>query len=289
MVWFGRRLLHSICAAAHAAPDGGLLDYWADGPAVDLFGGRLGAVDHRLGRRVDAFEQLLDVLAGQRLHLDALLLGLFQEGRILQGLHERAAQRTHPLVRNAGRREERTAHLLRGEQKLQHLPVLAAPGVVENGRDVRNLRMFFQRHLEQDVDPLLLQPVGLAQLEEGPADAAKSLGLPALHGQKDLGATGITGDDSELRPQELVEARGNITSWAAELAPPTISSVANTSVTVFTAAVCQATHTLFSMLALPIQLNRSGSNRAFWLPSSGSSAAVRAVMANSDPSRAALL
>src|SRR5215510_7716402 len=109
--------------------------------------------------------------------------------------------RTNPLVRNAGRREERTAHLLRGEQKLQHLPVLAAPGVVENGRDVRNLRMFFQRHLEQDVDLLLLQPVDLAQLEEGPADAAKSLGLPALHGQKDLGAAGITGDDSELRPQ----------------------------------------------------------------------------------------
>jgi hypothetical protein len=58
---------------------------------------------------------------------------------------------------------------------------------------------------------------------------------------------------------------------------------------VLTRAVCHMVQVVYSTLAVPIQLNRRPSNLALALPSSGSIAAVRPVIAKAVPSRVTVL
>ena len=114
------------------------------------------------------------------------------------------AQGAHALRRDARRREERPPHLLRREQEFENLAVVGRLGVVDDGRDVGQLRVLLERHLVKDVDLLVLEPVAFAQLEEGPADPAEAFHLASLHRQQDFGGPGITQHDLELRSDELV-------------------------------------------------------------------------------------
>src|SRR5438094_8619103 len=125
---------------------------------------RLGAVDHLFGRGVDAREQRIDRLAADVLDLDTELVGIDEERGILQGELEGAPQRREPLARHAGRREEWPSHLLRRKEELEHLAVLRRLGVVDDGGDVGQLWVLLERHLVEDVDLLVAQPVALAQL-----------------------------------------------------------------------------------------------------------------------------
>src|SRR5262245_34489706 len=114
-----------------------------------------GAVDDIPGRSVDALEQRLDCFAADMLDLDAHLLGILQEARVLERALEGCAQRREPVSRHAGRRKERPAHFLRRKEKLEHLAVFRRLGLVDERRYVRQLGMLLERHLEQDVDFLV--------------------------------------------------------------------------------------------------------------------------------------
>jgi len=77
-----------------------------------------------------------------------------------------------------------------------------------------------------------------------------------------LGAAGITGDDLNFRPHEFVQGARNITSWAAALAPPTISSVVKISSTVFARRGVPGDADAVLDIGVADQLNFSGSKRA---------------------------
>src|SRR4030081_133640 len=131
----------------------------------------LGAGDYLRRRRIDAFHQFLDLLAADMLHLDPHLVRTGEEWRVLQGQRKSLAQGAYAFDRDAGRREERAAHLLRREQEFEHLAVVGRLGVVDDGRKVGQFRVLLERHLVKYVDLLVLEPVTFAQLEEGPADS----------------------------------------------------------------------------------------------------------------------
>src|SRR5262249_1475056 len=112
------------------------------------------AVDHvrhrhrdGLWRLIDFLHDLLDRIARYRVDLQFHSIGLSEERPVLHCSHERIAQCSYAVGRNAGRSEERPSHRLAREDQLEYLLLLVVPGQVHDQRNVRQVGVLAERQL----------------------------------------------------------------------------------------------------------------------------------------------
>ena len=183
-----------------------------------------------------------------------------------------------------GGADERPAHHLAREDQPQDLPLLVGLGEIDDQRHVRQVGMLVERELHQDGELLLVEPFLVGRFHARPRPAAAALHLAALHGEADLVAARIAGDDLHLGaehavgdPRELVGVRRGAGAADDQLRVSMSSNLVMP-------LVFQATQMLTSLLALPIQVNLVASNCAALLPSSGSKPVPRPMMPKAVPS-----
>ena len=92
--------------------------------------------------------------------------------------------------------------ILPRDQKPQHLPLLVVRRALERHRHVRQIGVLLQIELHQHVD--LRQPVLLA-LQARPRPAAAAVDLAALHGEVDVVAARIAGDELDLGAEHVAQ------------------------------------------------------------------------------------
>ncbi len=189
--------------------------------ACCLFGHRLrGLLDDRLGRGIKLRNQFVHALGVERIDIHALLLRLVQEFGIAHGPVECRDQRGLAVGRNAGRRRERPRHLLAVKKELEYLHLLAVLREVERQRHVRQLGLFLERGLVDDVDLLLRQPLRMPAFQRAPGHAAEPVHLAALHRQHDVVGAVVAGDQLPFGAEHvLVEQRVDIGVGPRPFAP----------------------------------------------------------------------
>jgi len=77
------------------------------------------------------------------------LLGVSKQFGVARDIAESAAQVGEALRRQVGRRDQRTAEPKPRKQQLDKLPVVVLVDVIEHSRDVRQLVVFLQGHLDE--------------------------------------------------------------------------------------------------------------------------------------------
>ena len=95
---------------------------------------------------------------------------------------------------------------MRGHQA-NHGLFLRRVGQIEGEGHVFRQRMGLEPHLHEEVDLVVLEPVGPRRLEGGEAESAAPVHLAALHRQRRLLSAQITGDNFEFCAQNLVQDR----------------------------------------------------------------------------------
>jgi hypothetical protein len=117
-----------------------------------------------------------------------------------------------------------------------------------------------KRGLDQNCDPVLLEPVLVRRHHARPGPAAASTHLASLDGEIDLVAAGITGRDPQFRSKQRVEQLGELIGVRGGTAASDDQFLLRRSSKLAMPVGVPATQTLTSLLALPIQLNSRASN-----------------------------
>src|SRR5262249_61632388 len=87
----------------------------------------------------------------------------------------------------------------------QYLAVGVVPGQILQGRHVGQLGIPLHADLGQDEDLLLGEPLRTGRLPRGPRVRAAAADLAPLHGQIDVVAAWVAGDDLKLGADKLIE------------------------------------------------------------------------------------
>src|SRR4051812_22856484 len=86
----------------------------------------------RLWRRIDVLENLLHLLAADRVDIEHSFLGLGQEGSIFHRVVESVTDSDDEFFRRSRRHHERPPHVLRKEQELNEFTVLGIGDAVDH-------------------------------------------------------------------------------------------------------------------------------------------------------------
>ena len=116
-----------------------------------------------------ASDHLLQLGAGQRIDVDAAALRTSSSNagsRIV--CIESLAQRATVRVRQTGRRQQRGAERGAAGEQREDLPLRVVLAEIDDRRHVRQLAMALARVLHDEIDLLVAQPVGAADLDARP-------------------------------------------------------------------------------------------------------------------------
>ena len=157
-----------------------------------------------LRRRINLRDQRGDVLAVLGLEIELAALDVGDELRVLHRRAEGVAQHLQPVRRQVGRRDERPADVLPGVEKFQHLLLF---GVARQRQHVRHALQLGPRlgaGLEQHIDDLVRNPIGLA-LHDAVEAFADAVDLAALHRQKHIDRGAEARHELELVAEQIVQ------------------------------------------------------------------------------------
>ncbi len=135
---------------------------------------------------------------GDRIDLQAELLRVGEEFRILHGGVEGAAQRLYAILRNARRHEIRPAVFQPRDEQLERRTVGIVLRKVEHHRNVRKIGMLLERPLRDHVDFLFLHPIAVERQQRRPVGRTVAVDLAAFHREMDVLRAFVAGDDLEF-------------------------------------------------------------------------------------------
>src|SRR3954470_15253859 len=157
----------------------------------------LDPLDYRLGRRIEPRDQLLHVLARTWLDVGLDFYRLAEEFGILHRGIEPPPQQRGLAGRQPGRGGERPRHCSRPDHQLDELAILVLGEEVENEWRIREFGGLLHSDLDQNIDLLVAQPVGLGGLYGREAEGAAAVRFAALHGDDGFLRAEIAGDKLE--------------------------------------------------------------------------------------------
>src|SRR5438874_7492079 len=129
----------------------------------------------------------------------------------------------------------------------------------------------------------------MVALDGGPRPAAAPLDLAALHGERDVVAARVAGDELQLGAEDGVHRLREDVGIGARAGAADEDGARVEVLEARDSGLAHDAHTLTSSLALPSQPNSAALNCAPSVPSSGSKAMPRPMVPNTVPSRGAAL
>src|SRR5918997_1898032 len=129
-------------------------------------------IRNRFWRRCNLVDEAFQFFARHGLKFELRLLKFGDEGGVLHGGVKSLAQGLDSLRRNARRSEDGTADHRGRREKPKYGAVLRIGGEVVEQRHVLKVRRLGEADLHEDVDLLLLQPLGSGRFPRRPAITA---------------------------------------------------------------------------------------------------------------------
>src|SRR6266540_6855985 len=113
---------------------------------------------NRLRCLVEVLHDALYRIAGNRIDLQFHSLCFSEKTRILHRIHEGLSQSLRALRGNAWGRQKRPSHWLASKDQLKDLPLLVGFRKIHDQRNIRQISVFIEGQLHQDVDLFFIQP-----------------------------------------------------------------------------------------------------------------------------------